>query len=121
MGNWWTTFFDSDYIHLWGEVYTPTETAEHVLAIWELLALQQGSRVLDAPCGYGRLSLPIASRGAVVVGVDQSETLLAHAEKNRSNLPAERLRYFRHDLRQPLPEGALMRHSTCFLPLDTAP
>lgn len=105
MGNWWTTFFDSDYIHIWGEVYKSAETAEHASAIWELLALEEGSRVLDAPCGYGRLSLPIASRGAIVVGVDQSETLLAHAEKNRSNLPAGRLRYFRHDLRQPLPEG----------------
>jgi len=105
MDHWWTTFFDSDYLQIWGDIYKPTETVEHALAIWELLTLREGSCVLDAPCGYGRLALPIAKRGAIVVGVDQSETLLAHAERNRGDVPAERLRYFRHDLRQPLPES----------------
>ena len=37
--------------------------------------------------------------------MDQSETLLAQAEKNRGDLSTERLRYFRHDLREPLTEG----------------
>jgi len=37
--------------------------------------------------------------------VDQSEALLAEAEKNRGELSTERLRYFRHDLREPLTEG----------------
>lgn len=105
MSNWWKTFFDSDYIRIWGGAEKPTETAEQVQGIWELLALREGSRVLDAPCGYGRLSLPIARRGAIVVGMDQSEELLAQAEKNRGDLPTERLRYFRHDLREPLTEG----------------
>jgi SAM-dependent methyltransferase len=105
MDNWWKTFFDSDYIRIWGGREKATETDEQVQGIWELLALREGSRVLDAPCGYGRLSLPIVRRGAIVVGVDQSEELLAHAENNRGDLPAERLRYFRHDLRQPLGES----------------
>lgn len=72
--------------------------------IWELLKLREGSRVLDAPCGYGRLSVPIAMRGANVVGVDQSEKLLNEAEKDRGDLPTDRLRYFKHDLREPLAE-----------------
>jgi SAM-dependent methyltransferase len=105
MDNWWKTFFDADYIRIWGAADKPTETAEQVQGIWELLALHEGSRVLDAPCGYGRLSLPIARRGAIVVGVDQSEAVLAHAEKNRGGLSIERLRYSRHDLREPLTEG----------------
>ncbi len=61
--------------------------------------------MLDAPCGYGRLARLIAERDAAVVGVDQSEVLLAQAEKNRGELPPARLRYFRHDLRMPLPES----------------
>jgi len=106
MDNWWKTFFDSDYIRIWGGREKATEIAEQVQGIWELLALHEGSRVLDAPCGYGRLSLPIARRGAIVVGVDQSEALLAQGEKNRGDLPTEHLRYVRHDLREPLTEGS---------------
>lgn len=105
MENWWKTFFDADYIRIWSGTDKPAETAKQVEGIWELLALHEGSRVLDAPCGYGRLSLPIARKGAIVVGVDQSEAMLAHAEKNRGDLPTERLRYVRHDLREPLTEG----------------
>jgi 2-polyprenyl-3-methyl-5-hydroxy-6-metoxy-1,4-benzoquinol methylase len=85
MDNWWKTFFDSDYIHIWGGAEKATETTRQAQAIWELLALQEGSLVLDAPCGYGRFSRPIARRGAEVVGVDQSEELLAQAEKDRGD------------------------------------
>ena len=105
MDNWWKTFFDSDYIRIWGWSDRPTETARQVQGVWELLTLHEGSRVLDAPCGYGRLSLPIARRGATVVGVDQSEDLIAQAERNRGDLPTDSLRYLRHDLREPLPEN----------------
>ena len=105
MDNWWKTFFDSDYIRIWGWSDRPTETVRQVQGVWELLTLHEGSRVLDAPCGYGRLSLPIARRGATVVGVDQSEDLIAQAERNRGDLPNDSLRYLRHDLREPLPEN----------------
>lgn len=103
MQDWWKTFFDADYLRLWGEMFTPEQNAHQAEALWELLRLQTGSRVLDAPCGYGRLSAQLAQRGAVVLGVDQSETLLAQAE--RDNPQPDRLRYLRHDLRRPIPEG----------------
>jgi SAM-dependent methyltransferase len=102
MDNWWKTFFDSDYVRIWGGRANPEQTAKQVQGVWELLRLREGSRVLDAPCGYGRLSLPLAMRGAKVVGVDQSEELIKKAEKDRSDLPTDRLRYFKHDLREPL-------------------
>jgi SAM-dependent methyltransferase len=105
MDNWCKTFFDSDYVRIWGSRFNPGQTAKQVQGVWELLKLREGSRVLDAPCGYGRLSLPIAMRGANVVGVDQSDELLNEAEKHRGDLPIDRLRYFKHDLREPLAEG----------------
>jgi SAM-dependent methyltransferase len=70
--------------------------------LWSMLDLSPGCRLLDAPCGWGRLSRPLASLGGIVLGVDQSETLLAVAEDQRGELPPERLRYLRHDLRRPL-------------------
>jgi SAM-dependent methyltransferase len=105
VAEWWTDFFDADYIHIWGSLFPPEKTASEVDGLWQLLELRQGSRVLDAPCGFGRLSRPLAERGAVVLGVDQSEILLKHAEGERGDLPWERLRYLRHDLRQPVPEN----------------
>ncbi len=104
MSEWWRTFFDADYLRLWGQADAPGATAAQVDGLWTLLGLREGSRVLDAPCGYGRLSRPLAERGAVVVGVDQSRTLLDHAEGERGGLPTSRLRYLRHDLRRPLGE-----------------
>lgn len=100
---WWQGFFDDDYLRLWGmvEARTPAE----VDGLWALLGLADGSRVLDAPCGHGRLARPLAERGARVLAVDQSAALLAEAERRRGELPAERLRYARHDLRAPLAEG----------------
>jgi SAM-dependent methyltransferase len=103
MDEWWGGFFDSDYGRIWGGRTSP-DTDAQVEGLWGLLALREGSLVLDAPCGYGRLSLPMAQRGARVVGADQSAELLAQAEKDRGDLPAERLRYIRHDLREPLAE-----------------
>ncbi|GIW70652.1 MAG: type 11 methyltransferase [Planctomycetota bacterium] len=91
---------------MWGGLDAPEQSEQQAEQIWELLELTEGSRVLDAPCGYGRIALPLARRGARVLGVDQSAVLLEHAERarEREGLSSEQLRYRRHDLREPLPE-----------------
>jgi trans-aconitate methyltransferase len=48
----------------------------------ELLAPQSGERILDLGCGTGQLTAEIARSGAQVVGLDQSEEMLAGARKN---------------------------------------
>lgn len=103
MSNWWSTFFDQDYLRIWQQVFTKEANAKQAADIWRVLDLREGCRVLDAPCGWGRLSRPLALLGATVVGIDQSDALLSAAEAQRGELPPERLRYLRHDLRTPLP------------------
>jgi SAM-dependent methyltransferase len=103
---WWQTFFDADYLRLWEGTEHPQKTELEVSGLWELLELEPGQRVLDAPCGYGRVSLGLARRGAAVVGVDFSQSLLAEAERRRGTMPAAQLRYVRHDLRGPLVESS---------------
>lgn len=104
MTEWWQTFFDQDYLRIWGQIFTEEANAKQALELWSMLDLSAGCRLLDEPCGWGRLSRQLALLGATVLGVDQSETLLTAAEGQRRELPPERLRYLRHDLRNPLPE-----------------
>lgn len=105
MAEWWQGFFDDEYLHLWEGAETPDKTEREVAGLWSLLDLSPASRVLDAPCGYGRISRALAERGAHVLGVDLSADLLAEAERRRGGLATERLRYRRHDLRVPLEES----------------
>ena len=105
VSEWWKTFFDQDYLKIWRQVFTEEANAKQAAEIWSMLDLSPGCRLLDAPCGWGRLSRPLALLGATVLGVDQSETLLAEAEAQRGELGPERLRYLRHDLRNPLLES----------------
>jgi SAM-dependent methyltransferase len=93
------SFYDRDYLKLWGEFYDPAASAAQADAIWTVLGLARGSRVLDAPCGFGRLSRPLAERGAIVVGIDQSEALLAEAERAHAGLG---IAFVQHDLRAPI-------------------
>ena len=59
-----------------------------------LLDPQPGERVGDFFCGLGNFSLPIAVRGAEVVGFEGSATLLARARENaRANGLADRVEY----------------------------
>lgn len=97
--DWWQSFFDDDYRQMWSDTFTEAQTKSQAEVLWKLLDLHEGNRVLDAACGYGRLSVPVAELGAHVVGVDQSAELLAYAEKNRGAVSPDYLQYIRHDLR----------------------
>lgn len=56
----------------------------------QLLDPRPGERIADLFCGLGNFSLPIARRGATVVGVEGSDTLVARALENaRKNGVAE--------------------------------
>ncbi len=104
MEEWWRGFFDESYLRLWGASKMAAGTADQVEGMWQVLGLASGARLLDAPCGYGRTAAPLAARGAVVLGVDQSADLIAEAERGRGELGEDRLRYLRADLREPLAE-----------------
>lgn len=99
---WWKSFFDGNYLTIAGNMLGEEASARQAADLWSMLDLAPGTRILDAPCGWGRLARPLAERGAIVLGVDQSETMIAAAEERRGELSADRLEYLRHDLRSPL-------------------
>lgn len=61
--------------------------------------------ILDAGCGSGRFSWAMASMGAMVHAVDQSEAGVFHT-KNSCTEFGEKVAVLQHDLTQPLPFGA---------------
>lgn len=84
MSEWSESFFDGDWALTQPEVWTAEQTRQDVDEIEGILGLADASRVLDVPCGDGRIALELARRGHEVVGVDFSETMLGRAEQSAS-------------------------------------
>ncbi|MEM3484223.1 MAG: class I SAM-dependent methyltransferase [Candidatus Methanomethyliaceae archaeon] len=56
--------------------------------------------VLDLGCGTGNHAIPLAQRGYEVVGVDRSESMLAHARRKAANLQGNnKVIFHRGDIR----------------------
>jgi 23S rRNA (uracil1939-C5)-methyltransferase len=65
----------------------------------QLLDPRPGERIADLFCGLGNFSLPIARRGASVVGVEGSDALVRRAGENaRANGLAERTEFYMANL-----------------------
>jgi SAM-dependent methyltransferase len=78
---WYKTFFGEDYLRIYDPILTPERTQREVDGIINLLALPQGSSILDLCCGHGRHAIPLAQQGYKVTGQDLSEVFLGEAEK----------------------------------------
>lgn len=61
---------------MWRKAIPPEQTHLEVDFLYRELKLHEGSRVLDVPCGVGRHSLELASRGCQMTGVDQSPQMI---------------------------------------------
>ncbi len=78
---WYKTLFGEDYLRIYEPILTLERTQREVDGIVNLLALPQGSSILDLCCGHGRHTIPLAQRGYNVTGQDLSEVFLREAEK----------------------------------------
>ena len=77
---WWKDFFGGLVVDFWRAAMTPEITRAETDFLWSSLRLAPGMRVLDVPCGDGRLALELAGRGCGVTGVDISPEFLAAAK-----------------------------------------
>lgn len=80
--DWWKTFFNGLVVDFWRAAMPPEITTAEADFYERRLALSPGARVLDVPCGDGRLALELARRGCRVTGVDISEEFLAAARRS---------------------------------------
>ncbi len=78
--------FGDDYLHFYDAVLTDEVSDRQVATIAGLVEVGPGTRVLDCPCGHGRISNRLAELGAQVVGVDSSPRFLAVAREAGSSV-----------------------------------
>lgn len=74
--NWFENFFQGIALEMWRKAVSPKQTRLEVDFLERALRLQTGSRVLDVPCGFGRHSLELTSRGYRGTGVDLSPQMI---------------------------------------------
>ena len=98
--------FGDDYLYFYAESTDEGHSDDDAAEILGRLGLPPGSRILDVPCGTGRISRRLASAGFDVTGVDLSASFIALAEAEPVGPvgPGGHLAYHRGDLRQlPVP------------------
>lgn len=68
--NWWSTFFEGAALDVLRVMFSPEYTRAEADFLEKFLRLEPGAKVLDVPCGFGRLSLELAGRGHDLTGID---------------------------------------------------
>jgi SAM-dependent methyltransferase len=94
--NWWESFFEGVAVDMWLQAVPPEHTEHEADVLARTLAVPAGARLLDVPCGGGRLSLALARRGYELTAVDWSTEFLDHA---RSCDPGASVTWERRDMR----------------------
>jgi SAM-dependent methyltransferase len=74
--------FDDDYLYFYADVLGAERSEADAELVARLLSLGPGARVLDVPCGEGRIAGRLARRGCEVVGVDSSRRFLELARES---------------------------------------
>ena len=73
--------FDEDYLYFYLPSLTDERSDAQAAVIARLLDLRPGMKVLDVPCGHGRIAQRLAAMGCDVTGVDQSALFLDRARQ----------------------------------------
>jgi len=81
LAEWFEEFFGGLFAKALPNWFNESQTREHVRVVKRLLRLRKGQRVLDIPCGMGRLTIPMARTGLVMTGVDLTASYLRRARR----------------------------------------
>jgi len=80
---WYTSFFTDLANTFWRGAVQPSQTSAEIDFV---VGFSSGSRVVDVPCGSGRHSIELASRGYQVTGLDISAEAITHAQALSSDV-----------------------------------
>jgi len=82
MNEWFQSFFFGLYGRVLRKQFKPSDTADQVRIVRKALGLRKGRRVLDVPCGMGRLTIPLAETGLRMTGVDLVPSYIRRARRD---------------------------------------
>ena len=102
--DWWRTYFEGAATEVFRHAFAAKASAD-AATIEKVLALTSPSRVVDVPCGHGRIAIELAARGHTVTGLafSASEVTLARSAARERGLEVD----FRlGDMRCDIPRGA---------------
>jgi SAM-dependent methyltransferase len=80
--NWWENFFHGVALDFWRLVISDEQTRAEATFISKHLQPSDGAKLLDVPCGNGRLSVELASRGFQMTGIDIASEFIDEAKAN---------------------------------------
>jgi SAM-dependent methyltransferase len=110
--NWWENFFHGVALDFWRAVVSEEQTRAEAEFIRKQLQLSPGAKVLDVPCGNGRLSIELAQRGFQLTGVDIASEFIAEG-KLRSVEVGAAVDFHERDMRD-LPWTGAFDGAFCF-------
>ena len=90
--------FGDDYLYFYSSFLDDDRTRADVDRVQETLGVAPGDRILDAPCGHGRIANALAGEGFRVTGVDNSRPFLDLAAASAAKRGVE-VDYLEGDLR----------------------
>ena len=109
---WWDRFFSGLCLEYVRCARDDEQTRSEAGFINQALGLPTRSRVLDVPCGSGRLALEMAERNYRVTAIDQSEQLIAWATKDAASRGLN-VEWLTADMRN-LPSDGRFDGAVCF-------
>lgn len=78
--NWWENFFHGVALDFWRAAISIEQTRAEADFINNQLQLPVGAKLLDVPCGNGRLSIELAAFGFELTGVDIATEFIEEAK-----------------------------------------
>lgn len=109
---WWENFFSGIALDFWRGALTEEQTRAEADFIQKQLQLATGAKILDVPCGNGRISLELAKRGFEPAGVDIAAEFIAEARTESANRGLE-VAWHNQDMRD-LPWPSEFAGAFCF-------
>jgi SAM-dependent methyltransferase len=113
--NWWENFFHGVALDFWRAAIPAELTHAEADFIAKQLQLTGSAKVLDVPCGNGRLAIALAQRGLALTGVDIATEFMDEARSSsaRAGVNVEWANRDMRDLRD-LPGAGEFDGAFCF-------